>query len=73
MQRAGQARLLSFRKNKRSKNMSNKWAFIGGILAGIAGVFTAAAISVEMEDQRVSSRDTVGEPGRLALPESEGR
>lgn len=53
--------------------MSNKWAFIGGILTGIAGVFTAAAISVEMEDQSVSSRDTVGEPERLALPESEGR
>ena len=69
MQRAGQARLLSFRKNKRSKNMSNKWAFIGGILAGIAGVFTAAAISVEMEDRGVSSRDTVGEPEQLALPE----
>jgi hypothetical protein len=69
MQRAGQARLLSFRKNKRSKNMSNKWAFIGGILAGIAGVFTAAAISVEMEDRGVSSRDTVGEPEKLALPE----
>ena len=72
MQRAGQARLLSFRKNKRSKNMSNKWAFIGGILAGIAGVFTAAAISVEMEDRGVSSRDTVGEPERLALPERKG-
>ena len=69
MQRAGQARLLSFRKNKRSKNMSNKWAFIGGILAGIAGVFTAAAISVEMDDRGVSSRDTVGEPEKLALPE----
>ena len=69
MQRAGQARLLSFRKNKRSKNMSTKWAFIGGILAGIAGVFTAAAISVEMEDRGVSSRDTVGEPEKLALPE----
>ena len=49
--------------------MSNKWAFIGGILAGIAGVFTAAAISVEMEDRGVSSRDTVGEPEKLALPE----
>ena len=69
MQKAGNTRLLSFRKNKRSKNMSNKWAFIGGILAGIAGVFTAAAISVEMEDRGVSSRDTVGEPEKLALPE----
>lgn len=49
--------------------MSNKWAFIGGILAGIAGVFTAASISVEMEDRGVSSRDTVEEPEKLALPE----
>ena len=49
--------------------MRGKWTFIGGILAGIAGVFTAAAISVEMEDRGVSSRDTVGEPEKLALPE----
>ena len=52
--------------------MSNKWAFIGGILAGIAGVFTAAAISVELEGRRNGSRDTVGEPERLALPERKG-
>ena len=72
MQRAGQARLLSFRKNKRSKNMSNKWAFIGGILAGIAGVFTAAAISAKLEDRGNGNRDNIGEPERLALPDSEG-
>ena len=53
--------------------MSGKWTFIGGILAGIAGVFTAAAISVELEGRRNGSRDTVGEPERLALPESEAR
>jgi len=53
--------------------MSGKWTFIGGILAGIAGVFTAAAISVELEDRRNDSCDTVGEPERLALPESEAR
>ena len=68
MQRAGQARLLSFRKNKRSKNMGNKWAFIGGILAGIAGVFTAAAVSVELENQKDGSLDTAKKPERLALP-----
>ena len=73
MQRAGQARLLSFRKNKRSKNMSNKWAFIGGILAGVAGVFTAAAVAVELESGKSSNCDTVEESERLALPESEGR
>ena len=32
--------------------MSSKWAFIGGILAGIAGVFTAAAVSVELENRK---------------------
>ena len=52
--------------------MSNKWVFIGGILAGVAGVFTAAAISVELEGRQSGTRDTVDEPETLALPESEG-
>ena len=49
--------------------MSNKWAFIGGILAGIAGVFTVAAVSVELESQKGSSTDTAKNPEMLALPE----
>ena len=49
--------------------MSSKWTFIGGILAGIAGVFTAAAISVELEGRKSGSRDAVDEPEKLALPE----
>ena len=53
--------------------MSNKWVFIGGILAGVAGVFTAAAISMELEGRQSGTRDTVDEPEKLALPESEGR
>ena len=52
--------------------MSSKWAFIGGILAGVAGVFTAAAISMELEGRQSGTRDTVDEPETLALPESEG-
>ena len=52
--------------------MSNKWVFIGGILAGVAGVFTAAAISMELEGRQSGPRDTVDEPETLALPESEG-
>ena len=52
--------------------MSKTWAFIGGILAGVAGVFTAAAISMELEGRKSGTRDTVEEPERLALPESEG-
>ena len=53
--------------------MNGKWAFIGGILAGVAGVFTAAAISVELEGRKSGSRDAVDESEKLALPESEGR
>lgn len=53
--------------------MGNKWAFIGGILAGVAGVFTAAAISVELEGRKSGSRDAVDKPEKLALPENEGR
>lgn len=52
--------------------MSNKWVFIGGMLAGVAGVFTAAAISMELEGRQSGTRDTVDEPEKLALPESEG-
>ena len=52
--------------------MSKAWAFIGGILIGVAVVFTAAAISVELEGRKSGSRDAVDEPEKLALPESEG-
>ncbi|MBB5143720.1 hypothetical protein [Desulfovibrio intestinalis] len=57
--------------------MSSKWTFIGGILAGIAGVFTAAAVAVELENGKSGKCDTVDEAvdesQRLALPEGEGR
>ena len=53
--------------------MSKTWTFIGGILAGIAGVFTAAAISVELENQKSGNCDAVDEPEKLVLPECEGR
>ena len=53
--------------------MSSKWAFIGGILTGIAGVFTAAAVSVELENRKDGRCNADEEPKRLALPESEGR
>ena len=46
--------------------MSKIWTFIGGILAGITGVFTEAAIAVELEGRKSGSRDAVDEP------ESEG-
>lgn len=50
--------------------MSSKWTFIGGILAGIAGVFTAAAISWNWRVGKAA----VAMPwmSLLALPESEG-
>ena len=53
--------------------MGSKWAFIGGILAGIAGVFTAAAVSVELENRKDSRCNAEEGPEKLALPESEGR
>ena len=49
--------------------MSSKWAFIGGILIGIAGVFTAAAVSVELESRKSGRCNAEEEPERLALPE----
>ena len=49
--------------------MSSKWAFIGGVLAGIAGVFTAAALSVELENRKDGRCNAEEEPERLALPE----
>ena len=56
--------------------MSKTWTFIGGILAGIAGVFTTVAISVELEGRKSGSpnavEEAVDEPERLALPDSEG-
>ena len=52
--------------------MSKTWTFIGGILAGIAGVFTAAAISVELEGRKSGNYDAVDEPEKLVLPEGEG-
>ncbi len=50
-----------------------KWAFIGGILAGVAGVFTAAAVAVELEDRKSGNGDAVEESEQPALPENEGR
>ena len=49
--------------------MGSKWAFIGGILTGIAGVFTAAAVSVELENRKDGRCNADEEPKRLALPE----
>ena len=53
--------------------MSKTWTFIGGIRAGVAGIFTAAAIAVELESQKSGSCDAVEESEQPALPENEGR
>ena len=50
--------------------MSKTWAFIGGALAGIVGVFTAAAVAVEL-DNRKADQEIEDEPKKLALPEGE--
>lgn len=52
--------------------MSNKWTFIGGILAGIAGVFTAAAVSIELECTKSGGSDAWTNSNGW-LSESEGR
>ena len=49
--------------------MSSKWTFIGGILAGAASVFAAAAVAVELENRRSGNADTGEEKEKLALPE----
>ncbi|WP_291301165.1 hypothetical protein [Desulfovibrio sp. MES5] len=46
---------------------------LGGILTGIAGVFTAAAVSVKLENQKDGRCNAEEKPKRLTLPESEGR
>ena len=50
--------------------MSKTWAFIGGALAGIVGVFAAAAVAVEL-DNRKADQEIEDEPEKLALPEEE--
>ncbi len=43
--------------------MSKKWTFTGGMLAGIASVFTAATVAVCLEDTRAKDailRDSEG-------------
>ena len=70
---AGNIPPTAFTQLKRRISMSSKWTFIGGILAGIAGVFTAAAVSVKLENQKDGRCNAEEEPKRLALPESEGR
>ena len=45
--------------------MNKTWAFIGGVVTGIIGVFTAAAIAVELE-QQVGSSDIAEEEKRCS-------
>ena len=51
--------------------MSKTWTFIGGVVAGIAGVFTAAGVAVAL-DARKDGDDVVKEQDKLALPENDG-
>lgn len=51
--------------------MNSKWTFIGGILAGIAGVFTAAYVATELESRTGSASEEITEQENLALPEGE--
>lgn len=49
--------------------MSKTWTFIGGMLAGVASVFAAAAVAVKLEGSKAGSTDAGEEKERLALPE----
>ena len=66
MQKAGNTRLLSFREYKRSRNTSKTWVFIGGMVAGIAGVFAAAFAAEEFDARKQNS---VLPQQQLELPE----
>lgn len=48
--------------------MNKTWTFIGGLLAGVASVFAAAAVAVELEGRK-SGSDTGEAKEKLALPE----
>ena len=48
--------------------MSKTLVFIGGALAGILGVFTAAAVAVEL-DNRKAGQEIEDEPEKMELPE----
>lgn len=48
--------------------MNKTWIFIGGLLAGVASVFAAAAVAVEMEDRK-GGNEAVEEKEKLGLPE----
>lgn len=50
--------------------MSKTWVFIGGMVAGIAGVFAAAFAAEELE---AKGNTTLEGNGKLALPEGDGR
>lgn len=51
--------------------MNKTWTFIGGMLAGVASVFAAAAVAVEVEGRRNGNNDSAAEKEKLALPEGQ--
>lgn len=52
--------------------MSKAWTFIGGMLAGVASVFAAAAVAVALEERKSVRTDAEQEKEKLALPEGTG-
>ena len=54
------------------QNMSKTWVFIGGVVAGIAGVFAAAFAAEELDAHKQPSKDgTIETEELLALPAAE--
>jgi len=51
--------------------MNKTWVFIGGVVAGIAGVFAAAFAAEEFDTRKEPSKDdTIETENLLALPEA---
>lgn len=53
--------------------MSKTWTFIGGVIAGNVGVFTAAGVALELNTRKGCNYGSMDEPQRLALPENKDR
>lgn len=50
--------------------MSKMWTFIGGVVAGIVGVFTTAGVALEL-DARKNGDNTLEEQEKLPLTAGE--
>ena len=53
------------------QNMSKTWVFIGGLVAGIAGIFAATFAAAEFDARKQPGKEsTIETENKLALPEA---